>query len=97
MLIITASWKAKPGKESELEKQLREMVAQVKKSEPKCLQYTLHRGTEDRSRFYFYERYEDPKAFEFHKTTPHFKKLIANTESLIAEPVQVGLFEVIQG
>lgn len=96
MIIITAAWKAKAGKEAELAKQLKQMVAGVKKNEPNCLQYTLHQGFEDKGRFYFYERYTDIKAVELHKTTPHFNQLIANTKDLTAEPVQVGLYEVLE-
>ena len=96
MVIITAAWKAKTGKEVELSRHLKEMVSQVKKNERKCLQYTLHQGLDDKTRFYFYERYVDRDAVELHKNTPHFKKLIAGTELLIAEPVQVELYEVIE-
>ncbi len=96
MIIITAAWKAKPGKEVELSRQLKEMVSQVKKNEPKCLQYTLHQGLDDKSRFYFYERYTDASAVDLHKNTPHFKKLMDQTKDLIEEPVQVGLYEVIE-
>ena len=37
MVIITAAWKAKTGKEVELSRHLKEMVSQVKKNERKCL------------------------------------------------------------
>lgn len=96
MMIITAAWKAKRGKEAELEKHLRKMVGEVKKNEPNCLQYTLHQGHEDKTRFFFYERYTDMKAVELHKNTPYLKQLVANTESLTAEPAQVELLEVIE-
>lgn len=93
MIMITAAWKAKPEKEENLKKHLLEMVESVRKNEPACLQYTLHQGLEDKTRFFFYERYTDANAIETHKNTPHFKKLIQNTESLIAEPVRVELLK----
>ncbi|MBI4365297.1 MAG: antibiotic biosynthesis monooxygenase [Deltaproteobacteria bacterium] len=96
MVIITAAWKAKPGREAELARHLKTMVANVKKHEPNCLLYTLHQGLEDKTRYYFYEQYTDMQAVEFHKTTPHFHALIANTEALIAEPVNVGLYEAVE-
>lgn len=94
--MITAAWKAKKGKESELKKNLTKMVGAVHKNEPNCLQYTLHQGLEDKTRFFFYERYTDMNAIELHKNTPHFEELIKNTEGLIAEPVQVELLEEVQ-
>ncbi|MBI2501534.1 MAG: antibiotic biosynthesis monooxygenase [Deltaproteobacteria bacterium] len=96
MIIITATWNAEAGKEVELSKCLQKMVDAVRKNESQCIQYTLHQGLEDKSLFHFYERYKDKEAIEFHKNTPHFKKLIAETESLIAKPVQVSFYEVIK-
>lgn len=96
MVIITAEWKAKIGKENALKQQLETMVTQVKKHEPHCMQYTLHQGLENKSQFFFYERYDNMAAVETHKTTAHFKALLANTEALIAEPVKVSLLEVVQ-
>lgn len=93
MIMITAAWKAKLGKEEPLKKHLLAMVEAVQKNEPNCLQYTLLQGLEDKTRFFFYERYTDMGAIETHKNTPHFKKLIQNTESLIAEPVRVELLK----
>ena len=96
MIIITATWKAKSGKESDLQQHLQTMVDKVKKYEPDCLQYTLHQDLDDKSQFFFYERYKNHKAIEVHKNTQHFKELIANTESLIDNPVQVNLLKIVQ-
>lgn len=96
MIFITAAWKAKAGKESELAKHLKKMVEAVHHAEPNCLQYDLHQGLEDKTRFFFYEKYTDKAAIDFHKSTPHFKELIATTEGLIAEPVQVELLQLVK-
>ncbi|MBI1909793.1 MAG: antibiotic biosynthesis monooxygenase [Deltaproteobacteria bacterium] len=96
MIVITAAWKAKEGKEKELAGHLKKMVSAVKKNEPKCLQYTLHQGLEDKTLLYFYERYTDKVAVEYHKNTPHFRELIASTEKLIARPVEVGFYEILE-
>ncbi|MBI2981364.1 MAG: antibiotic biosynthesis monooxygenase [Deltaproteobacteria bacterium] len=92
MLIVTAAWKSKQGEQAELAGHLKRMVTEVRKNEPGCLQYTLHQGFEDKTLFYFYERYTDRAAIDLHKKTPHFNKLIADTEGLIAEPVQVRIY-----
>ena len=96
MIFITAAWKAKQGKESELAKHLKKMVQGVKNNEPNCLQYDLHQGLEDKTRFFFYEKYTDKGAIELHKSTPHFKELLAKTEGLTAEPVQVELLQLVK-
>ena len=41
--------------------------------EPGCLRFDVLKDQADPNRFYFYEAYADQAAFEFHKTTPHFK------------------------
>lgn len=96
MVIITAEWQAKPGQEEALKEHLETMVTQVRKNEPKCLEYTLHQGLDDPATFFFYERYLDRAAVELHKTTPHFKALITNTESMIAKPVDVQLLQPVR-
>ena len=96
MIIITAAWQAKAGKEKELKCHLETMVAQVHKHEPDCLLYTLHQGLEDKTKFFFYEQYKDNNAFTLHKNTPHFKILLTNTEELVAKPVKVELLEIVK-
>lgn len=95
MIFIIANWRARAGKGAELQKQLSKMVKVVHKNEPHCLQYDLHQGFKDKNHFFFYEKYTDNKAIELHKTTPHFKELMANTKGLIAEPVQVELLKLL--
>ena len=96
MIIITAAWQSKPGKEKELKRHLETMVDQVRKNEPNCLLYTLHQGLDDETKFFFYEQYTDKAAIEVHKNTPHFKTLIAGAENLIAKPVQVEFLDVVK-
>ncbi|MDO8528201.1 MAG: putative quinol monooxygenase [Deltaproteobacteria bacterium] len=96
MIIITAAWAAKPGKEKELKLHLENMVDQVRKNEPDCLLYTLHQGFDDKTKFFFYEQFTDMNAVEWHKNTAYLKSLRANTETLIAKPVQVELLEMLK-
>jgi quinol monooxygenase YgiN len=95
MLIITATWHAKPGQESALKNHLVEMLHAVHDLEPDCLEYTLHQGTSDPALFFFYEQYRNHSAFEFHKRTHHFKQLIERTSNLIAQPVSVQSLQII--
>ncbi len=96
MLVITAAVKAKEGKEEELRRVLEAMVNQVRDKEPDCFEYTLHQGVEDKTRFSFYERYRNLEAIEVHMNTAHFKQLIADTETLLAEPIDVQVLEIIK-
>lgn len=95
MVIITASWKAKPGKEKELQKHLEEMVKQVRENEPDCLEYLLHQNNSDKSSFFFYEQYTSLNALDDHKESLHFKNLMKNTKELVASDVKVDFFNLV--
>jgi quinol monooxygenase YgiN len=96
MLVITAAVKALKGKEEELRERLEAMVDVVRSSEPDCLEYTLHRGADDKSRFFFYEKYRNPAAFDLHTSTPHFKQLVADIEPMLAGPIDLQVLEIIK-
>ncbi|OGT51279.1 MAG: hypothetical protein A3E84_04190 [Gammaproteobacteria bacterium RIFCSPHIGHO2_12_FULL_42_13] len=44
------------------------------KNEPGCSQFDILQDEKDPNTFYLHETYTDRAAFEFHLTTPHFKK-----------------------
>ncbi len=95
MIIITALWKAVPGKENELKKHLESMVQSVREEEPECLEYILQQNASDPSEFLFYEQYTNTRAIEQHKETAHFKKMLLATKDLITEPVTIKLYNLI--
>ncbi len=74
MIVITAVFRAKEGKEEELEALLRDFVPRVA-GEEGTLAYALHRSQSDPRAFLFYEKYTDGDALGRHSTTPHFKTL----------------------
>jgi len=51
MIVIAATFQAKPGSEAELEKALRTMIAPVSK-EAGAIEYALHRSPTDAGRFF---------------------------------------------
>lgn len=95
MIVITAHWKAKEGREDQLKKHLETMVDQVREHETECLEYVLHQNAEDPTKFFFYEQYSNRNAIEFHKQTNHFKKLMNDTKGLVDDRVEVALYEVL--
>jgi len=95
MIIITALWKAQPGKETDLQKHLEAMVDQVRQTEPDCLEYILQQNKEDPTEFLLYEQYASHNAIETHKGTPHFRSLMSNTQGLLGQPVEIKLYNLI--
>lgn len=94
MIVFSATLKAKPGKEKELEEALVHMVSQVQ-SEEGALAYILHRVKGDPSLFTFYEKYKDQAALDYHDSTPHMKELRAKLEHLLAEEITLQHYEEI--
>lgn len=94
MLTVIAFVKSKPGKEKELEELLLKLVASTRQ-EAGCLNYDLHRHLDKPSYFAFYENWVNMAALEQHRTTAHIKEFRAKAGELMAEPLQVELFEMV--
>jgi quinol monooxygenase YgiN len=50
-------------------------LALASRQEPGCISYIPHTVEDDPNRVVIYEQYQDRGASEFHRSTPHFKKL----------------------
>jgi len=70
---LNVHMEAVPGREQELEKELRALVEPTR-SEPGCLAYFVHHDPEDPCMFMFYEKFESQAALDAHVNSPHFKK-----------------------
>jgi quinol monooxygenase YgiN len=54
---------------------LLEELAVASRQEPGCVSYVPHTVEDDPTMVVIYEQYRDRAAADFHRTTPHFKKL----------------------
>ena len=79
---------ALPGKESELEAALQDVVA-PSRSEASCLEYRLHKSIENPAQFMLFENWvsKEKHAEQFDK--PYIKVLGAKLEGLLANPYLV--------
>jgi quinol monooxygenase YgiN len=75
-IVLNVHMKAVPGRERELESELRALLVPTRK-ELGCLTYELHRDGEDPHRFMFYEKFESQAALDAHIHSPHFQKFLA--------------------
>lgn len=92
MIVLTAAFKAKTGKEAELEQVLRAMIPNVQ-NEPGTVKYILNRSTADQGKFLFYEMYKDNAALELHNATPYFQELLRSIDGLISVQPQIDFYE----
>ena len=72
MIVVIATFKAKAGKEMELEDALTSIIPKVQ-GEEGTLMYTIHKSKADSGQFLFYEKYKDKAALDLHSSTPYFK------------------------
>jgi len=91
---VVARIRAAEGKGDALAALLTEQVGVVRKAEPGCLAYRLHRSPTDPLLFYFYETYADDAAFAAHRAAPHLAAFRERREKegLVAGPAEVEVY-----
>lgn len=93
-LTVVAHVRAKPGKEAELEKALLGLVEPTA-AEDGCINYDLHRETDDASHFVFYENWTSRAALERHLAAPHIQAVLARAEELLAAPPDIRTYRML--
>ncbi|MDY7034019.1 MAG: putative quinol monooxygenase [Thermodesulfobacteriota bacterium] len=92
MIVVSAVIKAQAGKEKEMEDALKSMIPKVQ-SEEGTLAYVLHRALNDPTKFFFYEKYKDQAAFDFHGSTPHIAELFGKIGPLLDGQPTIDMYE----
>jgi len=95
MVVITATLRAKSGKEDELIAVMKELVAKVRDNEPGNLDYTFHRKKGDESLFMVYEMYKDGEAMQAHMSAAHFQEAAKKFGDLLEGGLGVEAYDVI--
>lgn len=78
---LLVTFKAKPGKEKDLEAAFAPCLRATRK-EAGCLAYELNRDTEDSSTYVMYEKFKSVKALSDHIKEPHTTKLLTTLATL---------------
>jgi quinol monooxygenase YgiN len=73
--VVSAKWRAKPGKEERL-KALCEEMTEPSRAEAGNVFYQAQRSVEDPQLFYLYEQYVDEAGYEAHMDSEHFTRLV---------------------
>jgi quinol monooxygenase YgiN len=94
-LTVIARIKAKPGREAELEQELRAIIVPTHK-EAGCLRYTLHRSMGDPAFFVTIERWASKEAVEQHMATPHIQALLKKGPDLLASLPDIQAYELLR-
>lgn len=91
-LTVIARFKAKQGKEETALVELSALLDPTRE-EGGCLQYDLHRSSDDSSVFVFYETWKSRQDLELHLAKPYLQALLGQVDELFAEAPQIDLLE----
>jgi autoinducer 2-degrading protein len=97
MIVLVARYSVESGRGDEVAEALKKMAPLVAEKEPGCLLYHANRSTEDPDLFLLYEQYEDAKALEAHRETPHFEQIIEGEIVPLLENRERELYEQVVG
>ncbi len=91
---VVARIKARPGMEERVREVLQALVPPTTR-ERGCITYDLHQAAGDTSLFMFYENWCSREDLEEHLGTPHLQAFLGKADELLAEPVDVSLWEMV--
>ena len=94
MIVLVVKYYVKPGMGDQVAAALREMAPLVKQHEPGCALYQASRAQDNPDLFLLYEQYADEAAFQAHRETPHFKRIIEGTVTPMLEKRERELYEL---
>ena len=93
--VVSAKWRAKPGKEERLKALIEEMT-EPSRAEPGNVYYQAQRSIEDPQLFYLYEQYVDEDGYKAHQATDAFKENILGKVVPMLESRQRNFYEVVE-
>lgn len=92
-LLVIASAKAKPGKETELEQALLE-VAGPTRAQPGCVSFSIYHSLEDPTILIGLERWASNEAHEQHLQGAHVQTFLSNIAEILSEPPSILSYTV---
>jgi quinol monooxygenase YgiN len=81
-LTIVAKITANEGHESTVEAELRKLIEPTRQ-EAGCVQYDLHRSTEDPQVFLFFENWESKSQWDDHMGSAHLQGFLKATDGML--------------
>jgi quinol monooxygenase YgiN len=92
-LTIIATFRAKPGQSEELGRRLIALVEPTR-AEAGCINYDLHRSSEDRDIWMFYENWRSKADLDAHVETPYLQALIRDLPKLTVDGLKLKYYSM---
>jgi quinol monooxygenase YgiN len=91
---VLARFKAKPGMEETVRREVMALVGPTR-SEAGCINYDLHQAAGDPSVLMLYENWVSKQSLDQHLAMPYLEAFKSKADTLLAEPLQITLWEMI--
>lgn len=91
-LVVLATAKAKPGKEADVERALRDAVAPTR-AQRGCLQFELYRSVQDAGAITAVERWASEEDHQRHLEGDHIRTLMIRFDGILAAPPQIVIMK----
>ncbi len=91
--MITARIFIKPGFEEEFIKSAQWIIDNTHKEEG-CIEYTLYQDPYNRSNFFFFEKYRDQAAIDFHFAASYFKEFGDKVAEMTSQPTEIKIIDI---
>ncbi|NCA99124.1 MAG: antibiotic biosynthesis monooxygenase [Clostridia bacterium] len=95
MIEIIAKGTFKPNCVEIFKQLAHEMIVKTRQ-ESGCVFYQLCRDASDPNTFVFVETWHDQAAIDAHNQSPHFTTIVPQLADLLAEPMEVKLYTIIE-
>ena len=92
MVTVVARIKAKPEMVQVVKAELLKLLAPTR-VERGCINFDMHQALHDESQFLFHENWESEACLRDHLNAPHIRNWFGKSETLLAEPVDVTLWQ----
>jgi quinol monooxygenase YgiN len=93
-VIVIAAAKARPGKERDLERALREAAGPTR-AQPGCVQFNLYRRADAPATIVGFERWASEDDHQRHLKGAHIRKLMSAMGDILAEPPDIVAYQVL--
>lgn len=91
---VLARVRAKTGMEDKVRDAVMALVGPTRQ-EAGCINYDLHRSLDDSATLFLYENWISKEDLDTHLQMPYLKDFLGKADELLAEPVNITLWEMI--
>lgn len=93
-ITVIARSKARPGMEDRLTDAAAGLVAPTRDEEG-CINYDLHRSSEDPSEILFYENWNSQEDLDRHLGQPHVKEVLDQLPEISENGVEISIYKMV--